>query len=347
MELPWSRDRQVKAWRWFVPPLPVWGALVSLSAAAAACSGTGEATGEPSDGDGRGREDLRIVVVTHGQSADPFWSVVSNGAHDAAADMGIRVEYQAPGSFDMVEMSNIIEAAVASRPDGLVVSIPDADALEGSIRAAVNAGVPVLSINSGGDIYSGLGILAHIGQSEYEAGVAAGEALAGAGVSMALCVNHEVGNVAQDLRCEGVADALGLNGGRVHVVAVDLADPEDAVERIAGALAVRSDVDGLVTLGPAAAGPALAAIEQGGWEGKIAFGAFDLSPEILEAIRAGRILFTVDQQQYLQGYLPIVLLTTYLETGTLPAGGIIETGPVLVTAERVEDVIRLTEEGIR
>jgi simple sugar transport system substrate-binding protein len=203
----------------------------------------------------------------------------------------------------------------------------------------VNAGLPVLSINSGGDVYSDLGVLAHIGQSEYAAGVAAGESLVEAGVSMALCVNHEVGNVAQDLRCEGVADALGLNGGTVHVLAVDLADPEDAVERIRGA--------GLVTLGPAAAGPALAAIEEGDWEGEIAFGAFDLSPEILEAIRDGRILFTVDQQQYLQGYLPIVLLTKYLETGTLPAGGIIATGPALVTAERVEDVIRLTEEGIR
>ncbi|MCK5650893.1 MAG: substrate-binding domain-containing protein, partial [Gemmatimonadetes bacterium] len=253
-----------------MPPLLVWGALV---AAVAACGGAGEATGERAE---QGRGNLRIVVVTHGQSADPFWSVVSNGAHDAAADMGIRVEYQAPGSFDMVEMSNIIEAVVASRPDGLVVSIPDADALEGSIRAAVNAGVPVLSINSGGDVYSGLGVLAHIGQSEYEAGLAAGEALAGAGVSMALCVNHEVGNVAQDLRCEGVSDALGVGGGRVDVLAVDLADPEDAVERILGALAIRSDVDGLVTLGPAAAGPALAAIEQGGREGEIAFGAFDL-----------------------------------------------------------------------
>ena len=347
MKLPWIRAREVKVWRWFKPPLPVWGALAALLAVGAACSGTGGATGEALDGDGRGRGDLRIVVVTHGQSADPFWSVVSNGSHDAAADMGIRVEYQAPGSFDMVEMSNIIEAAVASRPDALVVSIPDADALEGSIRSAVNAGLPVLSINSGGDVYSDLGVLAHIGQSEYEAGVAAGEALSEAGVSMALCVNHEVGNVAQDLRCEGVADALGLNGGAVRVLAVDLADPEDAVERIRGALAVRSDVDGLVTLGPAAAGPALAAIEQGGGEGEIAFGAFDLSPEILEAIRDGRILFTVDQQQYLQGYLPIVLLTKYLETGTLPAGGIIRTGPALVTAERVEDVIRLTEEGIR
>ena len=341
MKRAWCREREGKAWRSFMPPLLVWGALV---AAVAACGGAGEATGERAE---QGRGNLRIVVVTHGQSADPFWSVVSNGVHDAAADMGIRVEYQAPGSFDMVEMSNIIEAVVASRPDGLVVSIPDADALEGSIRAAVNAGVPVLSINSGGDVYSGLGVLAHIGQSEYEAGLAAGEALAGAGVSMALCVNHEVGNVAQDLRCEGVSDALGVGGGRVDVLAVDLADPEDAVERILGALAIRSDVDGLVTLGPAAAGPALAAIEQGGREGEIAFGAFDLSPEILEAIRDGRIRFAVDQQQYLQGYLPIVLLTKYLETGTLPAGGVIETGPALVTAERVEDVIRLTEEGIR
>ncbi len=138
----------------------------------------------------------------------------------------------------------------------------------------------------------------------------------------------------------GAPYAGGINGSN-RGVAIKLVHQQIILNPPAG------DVDGLVTLGPAAAGPALAAIEQAGRKGEIAFGAFDLSAEILEAIRDGRIRFAVDQQQYLQGYLPIVLLTKYLETGTLPAGGVIETGPALVTAERVEEVIRLTEEGIR
>src|ERR1700757_3389453 len=72
---------------------------------------------------------FRFVVVTHGQASDPFWSVVKNGVDQGAKDMGVSVEFQAPGTFDMVAMAQLIDAAVASKPDGLVVSIPDANAL--------------------------------------------------------------------------------------------------------------------------------------------------------------------------------------------------------------------------
>src|SRR5688572_2257185 len=116
------------------------------------------------------RSAIRIIAVTHGQSADAFWSVVANGIKDAAEDLGVRVEYQAPTSFDMVRMSQLIDAAVASRPAGLLVSVPDADALRGAIGKATAARIPVVSINSGADAWQQLQLLAHIGQTEYEAG---------------------------------------------------------------------------------------------------------------------------------------------------------------------------------
>ena len=117
------------------------------------------------------RSDLTFVVVSHGQASDPFWSVVQNGVAQAGTDMGVNVEYQAPGTFDMVAMSQLIDAAVATSPDGLVVSIPDADALSASITAAIEAGIPVISMNSGSDVAEELGILTHVGQTEYEAGL--------------------------------------------------------------------------------------------------------------------------------------------------------------------------------
>src|SRR6478672_13684262 len=113
------------------------------------------------------RSDLRFVVVTHGQASDPFWSVVKNGVDQAAKDMGVNVQDQAPDKFDMVAMSSLIDAAVATKPDGLVVSIPDAAALSPSIKKAIAAGIPVISINSGSDVAKSLGILTHIGQTEY------------------------------------------------------------------------------------------------------------------------------------------------------------------------------------
>src|SRR5579884_1661372 len=165
------------------------------------------------------RSDLHFIVVTHGQPSDPFWSVVKNGVDQAGKDMGVHVQYESPTSntLDLVAMSHLIDAAVASKPDGLVVSIPDANVLGPSIKRAVAAGIPVISINSGADVAQSLGVMVHVGQTEYEAGLGGGQRLGEAGVRNALCVNQEVGNVALDQRCKGVTDALAKFGGKVKV----------------------------------------------------------------------------------------------------------------------------------
>lgn len=332
--------------------------LAAISLVAAACNGTDdngvdddaapdtEETADDGDGNGVTDRGFRFVVVSHGQSADPFWSVAANGVSDAGDDMGVTVEYQAPGTFDMVEMSQIIEAAVASEPDGLVVSLPDPGALGDAVRAAVDAGIPVVSMNSGAEAFEELGILAHVGQTEYEAGLIAGQRMADEGVSNAICINQEVGNTALDLRCQGFEDGLGID---VEVIPVELADPTGAQETIAGALSTRNP-DGILTLGPTGAEPTLAALDEAGQLGEIAFATFDMSPRVLEEIDAGNMLFAIDQAQYLQGYLPIVLLTKYLETGAIPLGSVdrvMLTGPQLVTAETALDVVQFSEQGLR
>jgi simple sugar transport system substrate-binding protein len=289
----------------------------------------------------------RIVVVSHGQSSDPFWSIVANGITDAADELDVRVEYQAPVSFDMVRMNQLIEAAVASQPDALIVSVPDADALRGSIAAALDAGLPVLSINSGA-AWQDLGLLAHIGQTEYQSAYTGGERLAAAGASRVLCVNHEVGNVSLDERCRGLEDAIVAAGGTTTVLAVDLADPDDAQQRIANALNSDAAIDGMLTLGPGGAVPALEALKATSRLSDIAFGTFDLEADILAAIRDGEVLFAIDQQPFLQGWLGVALMVEYLETGAMPGGGdIIRTGPVFVTLENAAQVIELARQGIR
>lgn len=327
-----------------------WAALaLVLVLAAAACTGDDGDDGN-GDGDGNGavtQRDFRFVVVTHGQASDPFWSVAANGVDAAAEDMGVEVEYQAPATFDMVEMSELIDAAVASQPDGLVVSIPDADALGPSIQAAVDAGIPVISMNSGSDAFKDLGVLVHVGQTEFEAGLIAGQRFAEAGVQNPICINQEVGNAALDLRCEGFFEGLGVEG---EVVPVDLNDPEGTTQTVAGVLQQNADTDGILTLGPTGATPTLQALTDAGMLGEVSFATFDLSPEVLQAIVDGDMLFAIDQAQYLQGYLPIVFLTKYLETGALPLGsveGVVLTGPQIVTADTAEDVIQYSEEGIR
>lgn len=318
--------------------------LVALVVALAGCGG-GEEQGEGGGGGqgGAGREDVNIAVVTHGQASDPFWSVVQNGVNQAAKDMGVKVEYTAPDTFDMVEMSQLIDAAVATEPDGLVVSVPDADALQDSIQGAVDAGIPVVSMNAGVDVYEDLGLLTHVGQTEFEAGVGAGERMAEEGVDNALCVNQEVGNASLDQRCDGFTKGLG---GEVEVISVDLTDPTGSQSAIETALGQNTDVNGMLTLGPTGADPALAALDASGRAEDVKFATFDLAPSVLEAIQNGKMLFAVDQQQYLQGYLPVVMLTLYSQYGTIPASEI-ETGPAFVTQENAERVVQLTEDGIR
>lgn len=336
--------------------------LAAMALIAAACGGddAAETTAAPettaadaaasepttAPADAVAQRDLSFIVVSHGQSSDPFWSVAANGVKAAEEDMGVSVVYQAPGTFDMAEMAQIIDAAVASQPDGLVVTIPDADALGPSIRAAVEAGIPVISMNSGSDVFADLGVLVHVGQTEYEAGLIAGQEMGAMGVSNALCINQEVGNAALDSRCQGFEDGLG---GSVEVIPVDLADPTGAQAAIEGALSSRNP-DGVLALGPTGAIPALNAMENVGMLGQVELATFDLGPEVLEAIGAGDMAFAIDQYQYAQGYLPIVLLTMFHETGGLPLGSVdrvVLTGPQLVTADNASDVISFSEEGLR
>jgi simple sugar transport system substrate-binding protein len=320
--------------------------LAAIALVLAAC-GNQQASTPASEGEGgdSGRGDITIEVVVHGQASDPFWSVVANGVEAAAADLGITANYRAPQSddLDVVAMAQLIDTAIAAEPDGIIVSIPDADALREPIEAAIAAGIPVLSINSGSDVFKELGLLTHVGQTEFEAGVGAGERMAAEGVTNTICVNQEVGNGALDLRCEGFAEGLG--GVPSEVVAVDLSDPASSQATIEAALSADPTIDGILTLGPTGAAPALLALEG---NDAVKLATFDLSPEVLTAIDEGRMLFAIDQQQYLQGYMGVEIMTLYAQYGLLLGGGdVVRTGPGFVTQETAAQVIDLSSQGIR
>src|SRR6185436_23062 len=159
-------------------------------------------------------------------------------------------------------------------------------ALAPSIRAAVQAKIPVVTINSGSDDFKALGVLAHVGQPEYRAGVESGERMGRAGVKRALCVNQESGNGGLDERCRGFADGLRHSGGSMRALSVPLQDPATAQRRMASAVA-EGPVDGILTLGPGGAGPAMDAVRASGLTDKVTLATFDLSPKVLEAVRRG------------------------------------------------------------
>jgi simple sugar transport system substrate-binding protein len=288
---------------------------------------------------------VRIAVVTHGQASSPFWAIVRNGVEAAARQMDVVVTYRAPDVYSLQRMETLIDQAVASRPDGLVVSLPERG-LAAAVRRAVRAGIPVVSINSGSDFYKRLGVLAHVGQPEDRAGFQAGERLARAGVRRALCVNQQIGNQGLDARCRGLARAMREAGGSSRVFGVDDQSPS-AARRIA--VAIRTlRVDGVLTLNATTGMEAVDAARQLHRQGAVKVATFDLGPDVLQAVKAGQLLFAVDQQAYLQGYLPVVLLAERARYGLFPAqGDVIATGPNFVTAREAGKAIELSRRSIR
>ncbi len=324
--------------------------VVMLPFVLAACGGTTSTTQSTSTSTSNpARSNLKFYVITHGQASDPFWSVVKKGVDQAAKDMGVTAIYESPTSttFDVVAMSHLIDTAVAAHPAGLVVSVPDPTGLGPSIKAAVAAGIPVISINSGSDVAKSLGVLVHIGQTEEQAGIGGGQKMGTAGVKHALCVNQEVGNAALALRCKGFKEGLAQTGGTVTEIGVNLSSPTQTQQTIEAALQHNPTIDGILTLGPTGATPAIKALQDLNKTGQIKLATFDLSSDVLNAIKGGQMMFAIDQQQYLQGYLPIVLLTLYKTNLNTIANDILQTGPGFVTSDNVSQVIKLTAQGTR
>jgi simple sugar transport system substrate-binding protein len=317
---------------------------VVLPLALAACTSDDDDDGDAASetgGGGAGTYGYTFAVVTHGSAGDAFWDVVKRGAEKAAADEGVTVNYQSDG--DPQRQSQLIDAAVNENVDGLVVSMANPDAVRASIEAAVAAGIPVITINSGQDRSAEFGALAHVGQDEVIAGRGAGERMRDAGVTNAICVIHEAGNVGLEQRCQGFTEGLG---GSVESLQVNISDLAAAQATIRAKLQEDSSINGVLTLNPGVGNAAVAAIDEAGTDTQLA--TFDLNEDVTAAVSDGSILFAVDQQQYVQGYLPIVMLTLYgSNLNTIGGGEPVLTGPGYVTQENADQVAELAAQGTR
>jgi simple sugar transport system substrate-binding protein len=323
-----------------------------MLAVAAGCGGTRElretgvqVSGSPSSTPAPGAPvpdgAVRIAVVTHGPASSKFWAIIRNGVDAAARRLDVLVDYQSPDVFSVERMSELIDQAVATKPDGLVVSIPS-DGLEPAIRRAVKTGIPVVSINSGSDVFRQLGVLVHVGQVEDRAGLEAGRRLADAGVRNALCLNQDAENAGVGARCKGLTKAMREVGGRAGVLPIVDDDPQ--TPSLIAAAVKSGGVDGVLatnSLGGLAAAKGLA-------QTGVKIGTFDLGPDVLKAVEAGAIGFAVDQQAYLQGYLPIEMLALRARYGILPSQhDVVATGPNFVTRDNAAQALELSERSIR
>ena len=275
----------------------------------------------------------RYVMVTHGEGNDPFWPVVQKGGEDAARAIGADFEYIYNPSADMADMASSIQAAAATSPDGMVISLPDPDSLGAAIKAAVAAGVPVITMNSGLESSASLGALMHVGQPEYLAGQSAGARAKAEGATKALCMIQEAYNTALVDRCEGYGEAVPME------FTDTTSDPATIQTRATAALQANPDVDAILSVGPHVCDAVSKALDDLGMT--VHHSCFDLSPAVMDLINAGKVAFTIDQQQRLQGYVPIIVLHLYNTGAGLLPGANIPSGPGFVDKSNASSVAAL------
>ncbi|GHC35629.1 MULTISPECIES: sugar ABC transporter substrate-binding protein [Gemmobacter] len=287
-------------------------------------------------------EGEKFVWISHGPDSDSWFNVIKNAIKVTNEQMGVETEYRNPPTGDLADMARIVQQASAAGVDGIIVTIADYNVLEGPIKDAVAKGIPVVTVNSGTvEESQKLGALMHVGQPEYEAGLGAGKRAKEAGISSFLCVNHYITNPASVERCRGFADALGVDLGSQMIDSG--IDPSEVQNKVKAYLTANPDTGAILTLGPNSAEPSIRAVKDMGLDGEIYFGTFDLSSEISAGIKDGTINFAIDQQPFLQGSVPIQVLTNYVRYGVAPANSIF-TGPGFVTKDNIELVESLAGE---
>ena len=285
---------------------------------------------------------LSYAVITHG-AGDLFWVVVHNGVNAAAKALGVKATYS-ESSNDPQKQAQLIDTAVARKPTGIATSVPNASAIADALKRAEKANIPVITLNSGEKDFGRLGAITHVGQDEVVAGQGAGRRFASEGVKNLLIVVHEQGNVGLEQRFSGAKATFKGKVSRLQVTGVkDLATTQNEIR---SKLQADKSIDAVLALNPQVGFTAFQAAQSVSSKAKVA--TFDLSTDVLKAIQKGQMLFAVDQQQYLQGYLPIVFLfLNNTNANTVGGGKPVLTGPGFVDKSNAAKVIALAGKGTR
>jgi len=287
---------------------------------------------------------VKIAVVTHGDTGS-FWSVFKKGVDQAAKDMksrGVSVT-QVYANNDVVKQVAGINAAIAGKVNVIATTVPDASALKGVLTKASARGIEVITVNSGLGAYDSLPTYeVHVGQTEDVAGQGAGKVFKAAGAKKVLIVIHEASNSGLQQRADGVKSILGAGGVQVLSIPNAKSDIPGTKAKVAAAFKANKSLDGFLGLDPDVTIPCLDVIPAG-----TKAGTFDVGGAIKE-ILAGRMLFAIDQQQYLQGYLPVVFGMLYVTNlNTVGNGAPVLTGPGIINKTNAARIAALAKQGTR
>jgi simple sugar transport system substrate-binding protein len=283
---------------------------------------------------------MTIAMVTHEPPGDTFWTKVHNGADQAAKDTGVTLKYSADPESN--KQATLVQTAIDSKVNGIATTLANPEAMASPVKAAGDAGIPVVALNAGLDQYQKLGALMYFGSDEAVAGEAGGKRLAALGAKHVLCPIQAAGVISLDTRCAGIKKAVP----NTETVQVNGQDDSAVVSALQAKLSQDKSIDYIVTLGAPIALDALKAMDGSGSSAKLA--TFDMNTEVAQNIKDGKILFSIDQQPYVQGYMSVVALYLNAKNGNdLGGGKAVLTGPSFVDNTNIDKVLEYAKNNTR
>jgi simple sugar transport system substrate-binding protein len=288
--------------------------------------------------------------VTHGESGNVFWAIYRNGIKDGAKKYGVKVTDLPLEQFSVAGYVDLLNQAIAAKPDGIFASILDQNAVDGPLRQAIESGIPVIAVNvpDTRPLDQRIPYLFYVGGDEEAGGrLTAQRQMKEGDVKHAVCIIHEPGHTGLEARCRGYDAELTKAGAKVDKLPSSK-DATQATEQIKGYLQENADVDAIFGVGPQPATFALQALDELGKKGKVRVSAYDMTEDLLTEINGDNLVSTIDQQQYLQGYEPIHWLNGHIDHGFVIAPGVdMLTGPALVDKSNANQVAQGVKDGFR
>jgi simple sugar transport system substrate-binding protein len=287
---------------------------------------------------------IKVAVVTHGDTGS-FWSVFKKGVDQAAKDLkgrGVSVT-QVYANNDVAKQVAGINAAIAARAKVIATSVPDASALKDPLSKASAKKIEIITVNSGLGAFDSLPTyMVHVGQTEDIAGQGAGKQFKKAGSKKVLIVIHEASNSGLTQRAAGVKKVMGGSAVSVLTIPNAKSDIPGTKAKVQAAFKADKKLDSFLGLDPDVTIPCLDVLPSG-----TKAGTFDVGGSIKQ-IQAGKMLFAIDQQQYLQGYLPVVFAVLYVTNlNTVGNGAPVLTGPGIINKANAAKVAALAAKGTR
>ena len=331
--------------------------LVSATAAAsallAACSSTGSSGSTSTSGATQAAGNFpttppwKFTFVNH-VTTNPFFVPTQYGLADAAALLGLpKPAWTGSANSSVPEMVSATNAAISSKANGIALAVISSTAFTAPVKNAMNAGIPVVSYNADGNVGDpGTNRLAYIGQDLFVSGQALGQRIASSmpngGDAVGFIATPGTANIQP--RIDGAKQAIGASGKNIKFtsVASGAALSQENTTINAYVLAHKSTLKGIFAVDAGSTQTVGQIIAKYGLTGKVASGGFDLTPVTLSGIKAGNLDFTIDQQPYLQGFLPVLALYLFNLSGGLVNPPETNTGLTFVTKANVGPYLNTT-----